>query len=147
MGDHEGVSDAKPPDLPDLAQVVDTYMHRILNSGEDPVAALGELMWALSEPTLFEDLWCASALYRTFGQLSDIVDAYPVDYGTNAEMIAGREIRDAAQDWLGMPHTVEGMEQYLVRWEARLEALPAAYGGRLVPGKPGQAAGPPPSNE
>ncbi|MDZ5447702.1 hypothetical protein U2F26_34200 [Micromonospora sp. 4G57] len=122
-------------------------MHRILNSGEDPMDVLEELTWALSEPPLFEDLWCASALYCNFGLLSDIVDAYPVDYGANAEMIAGREIRDAAREWLSMPHTVEGMEQYLVRWNARLQALPAAYGGRLVLGRPGQAAGPPPSND
>ncbi len=147
MGDHEEVSDAQPSDLPDLALIIDAYMHRILNSGEDPVDVLGELMWALSELPLFEDLRCAGGLYCIFGVLSDIVDAYPVDYGANSEMIAGREIRDAARDWLSMPHTVEGMEHYLVRWDARLEALPAAYGGRPVPGRPGQAAGPPPSND
>jgi hypothetical protein len=76
----------------------------------------------LTEPPIFAHLWCAGTLYRNFGLLSDIVDAYPVDYGANAEMITAREIRDAARDWLGMPRTVEGMEQYLIRWDARFEA-------------------------
>jgi hypothetical protein len=66
--------------------------------------------------------------------LSDIVDGYPVDYGANAETIAAREIRDAARDWLGLPRTVEGMEHYLEQRDARLEALPATYGGRIVRG-------------
>ncbi|MFU8876376.1 hypothetical protein, partial [Micromonospora sp. SL4-19] len=54
--------------------------------------------------------------------MPDIVDGYPVDYGTDAETIAVRETRVAARDWLGIPRTVEGMEHYLQRWDARLEA-------------------------
>jgi hypothetical protein len=94
-------------------------------------------MSALIEPPLFEHLWCAGELYVHFGLLSDIVDAYPVDYGANADMIAQQEIRDAARDWLGMPHTVEGLEDYLARWAARLEALPTVHGGRPVRSRPG----------
>ncbi|SBT40728.1 hypothetical protein GA0070621_1038 [Micromonospora narathiwatensis] len=146
MGDHEKVSDHDPFDLSNLAQIIDTYMHRILDSGEDPVDVLLNLMGALIEPPLSEHLWCVGQLYGNFGWLSDIVDGYPVDYGANAETIAAREIRDAARDWLGIPRTVEGMEHYLKRWEARLEALPATYGGWTVRGTSGHEADLPPTN-
>ncbi|OKI64345.1 hypothetical protein [Micromonospora sp. CB01531] len=76
----------------------------------------------------------------------DIVDAYPVDYGANAETIAICKIRDAARDWLGIPRTVEGVEHYLQQWDAKLEALPAIYGGRTVRGKPEHATDLPPTN-
>jgi hypothetical protein len=99
------MSDADPFNLPNLAQIIDTYMHRILDSGENLVDVLLEPMGALTEPPLFEHLWCVGKLYGNFGLLSDKVDAYPVDYGANAETIAAREIRDAARDWLGMPRT------------------------------------------
>jgi len=114
-------------------------MHRILDSSEDPVLVLMELMGALTEPPLFEHPRCAGELSGDFGVLSDIVDAYPVDYGANAEMVAGREISDAAREWLAMPRTVEGMQQYLDRWDARLAVLPVTYGGRPVPVKRGRA--------
>ncbi|MEV0811079.1 hypothetical protein [Micromonospora sp. NPDC050200] len=140
------MSDADPFNLPNLAQIIDTYMHRILDSGEDPVDVLLDLMGALIVPPLFEHLWCVGELYGNLGLLSDIVEAYPVDYGANAETIAAREIRDAARDWLAMPRTVEGMERYLEQWDARLEALPATHGGRIVRRKAEHAADPPATN-
>ncbi|MEV1329894.1 hypothetical protein AB0J20_10000 [Micromonospora costi] len=81
-------------------------MRWILNSGEDAVDVLLEPMGALTVPPLFEHLWCVGRLYSYFGLFSDIVDAYPVDYGANAGTIAARP--RFARDWLAMPRTGRG---------------------------------------
>jgi hypothetical protein len=48
------VSDAESRDLPALAQIVDPYMHRILDGSDDSVEVVGELMYAFAEPSLIE---------------------------------------------------------------------------------------------
>ncbi|MET8311868.1 hypothetical protein [Micromonospora sp. NPDC005173] len=83
-----------------LAERLSPYMRRILDGGEDPHDAVGELMWTLTERPHFEHLWGVGWLYRIWGDLSDVVDAYPAGYGPDSEAIAIREFRHAAQDWL-----------------------------------------------
>ncbi|WP_127502932.1 hypothetical protein [Actinoplanes solisilvae] len=67
----------------------------------------------------------ATLRYRVFVELTDVVDGFPYDHGpaAAAEMIAQREIRDAAWDWLSGPRTGENMWSYLSRWENRIAAL------------------------
>ncbi|MEU8392268.1 hypothetical protein [Micromonospora sp. NPDC048842] len=69
-------------------------------------------------------------MYNIYGDLSDIVDGYPFDYGDGTEMIAQREIRDAAWDWLTIARNAEGIKTYVDHWVARIAALPTTDGGR-----------------
>lgn len=109
-----------------LAERLDPYMRRILDGSEDPHVVVGELMLTLTEPPYFEHLWGVGWLYQIWGELSDIVDGYPVDYGPDSDAIAARELRHAAQDWLGMPHTAVGLQDYVAGRTARLATLPTA---------------------
>lgn len=119
------MTDVPADDMVDaFAERLHPYMDRILGGGEDPHLVVGELKWALTEPPYFEQLWGVGWLYRIWGDLSDIVDGWPVDYGPGREAIADREVRQAAQDWLSTPHTAAGLEDYIERWKARLAALP-----------------------
>ncbi|MCI4061193.1 hypothetical protein MRQ36_00835 [Micromonospora sp. R77] len=51
-------------------------------------------------------------------------------YGSGTEMIAQREIRDAAWDWLSIPRNADGIRTYVDRWTARMAALSTIEGGR-----------------
>ncbi|MFD0595616.1 hypothetical protein ACFQZ4_27585 [Catellatospora coxensis] len=54
------------------------------------------------------------------GELDDILDRWPVDYGPQTETIALREFRRAAEEWLAMPRTEDGIRNYVHRWRTRL---------------------------
>lgn len=71
-------------------------------------------------------------LYVLLAGLGDIVDGWPVDYGAATEMIAQREIRGAAWDWLEAVRTANAVQSYLECWVARGRALPVSENGRLV---------------
>ncbi|WP_412739414.1 hypothetical protein [Krasilnikovia sp. MM14-A1259] len=88
-----------------------SYMRRVLDPAENPIAVVGELMGALTEPPYRDDLPGAGELYRVWADLSGIVDGRPVDYGDESEVIAVRECRQAAQDWLAMPRTIGGLRR------------------------------------
>jgi hypothetical protein len=129
--DHGKVDHAE--DTPDaLIRIVDAHMWRILAVGEDPVEVIAELQYELIESPSQETAESAGRLYLLFADLGDIVDGWPVDYGTATEMVAQREIRDAARDWLEAVRTADDVPLYLERWVARSMALPASEGGRLV---------------
>ncbi|WP_250030964.1 hypothetical protein [Paractinoplanes maris] len=123
--------EAEQPATPALIQRVDSFMYRVLDRAEDPVGVIEELKAALTELALMADsAGPAEALYPIMADLSDIADHYPVDYGEDAEMIARREIGDAARDWLRLPRTAGGVKSYVDRWAERVAALPATYRGR-----------------
>ncbi|MFE2531532.1 hypothetical protein [Streptomyces sp. NPDC059371] len=111
----------------DFANGLDPYMRRILGAAEDPIGVVGEVMGQLIEPPYIEQLRGVGELYGVWGELSDIVDGYPVDYGPDAETIAVRESRQAAQDWLDMPHTTAGLQEYIEQWLDRLRSMPERY--------------------
>jgi hypothetical protein len=56
-------------------------------------------------------------------------------------MIAQREIRDAAWDWLSIPRNADGMKTYVDHWTARIAALPTTEGGRPFRGNAGRLEG------
>jgi hypothetical protein len=119
-------------DVPDegsvgwLAERLSPYMRRILESGEDPHDVVGELMWTLTSPPLFTDVDGVGALCVMWGELTDIVDAFPVNYGPECEAVAEREFRRAAREWLSMSPTPAGLEAYIQGCTTRLGALQAA---------------------
>jgi hypothetical protein len=139
--DHERVTDAASSSLTAVIDLIDGYMHRVLNGREDPVGVVEELKCALVELPLTDDVGNTGRLYSIYADLSDIVDGYPFDYGDGTEMIAQREIRDAAWDWLSMPRNADGMEAYVDHWAARIAALPATDGGRPFRGNSGRLGG------
>jgi hypothetical protein len=94
---------------------------RTLSRGSDGHASC-------AEPPYFEHLWGMSALYRNWGALSDIVDGHPVNYGSDSEAIADRELKQAAQDWFDMPRTRAGLESYIQGWDERIAALRLVHG-------------------
>lgn len=89
-----------------------------------------ELKGALIELRLKVDLGNIGELYPLYADLSDIVDGYPIDYDDGTEMIAEREIRDAAWDWLSIPRNTDGIRTYVDYWTARIATLPSTEGGR-----------------
>ncbi|RAO46101.1 hypothetical protein GAR06_02965 [Micromonospora saelicesensis] len=108
-------------------------MYRVLKGAEDSVLVIGELMGALTEPNAeVSEVSEGSVgrLYPLFGDLSDIVDGFPFDYGDGTEMIAQREIRDDAWDWLTTARNADGLKAYVDRWIARSAALPTIEDGR-----------------
>lgn len=105
-------------------------MYRVLKGREDPVEAVEELKGALVELLLRDDVGSGGGLYHIYADLSDIVDGYPFHYDAGTEMIAQREIRDAAWDWLSMPRSPDGLKTYIDHWTARIAALPTTDGGR-----------------
>ena len=113
-------------------------MHRVLKGREDPVGVIEELKCALIELLLREDVRNAGGLLSIYADSSDIVDGYPFHYGDGSEMIAQREIRDAAWDWLSIPRNADGVKTYVDHWAARIAALPTTDGGRPFPGKSGR---------
>jgi hypothetical protein len=127
------VTDTVPASLPAVIELVDEYMYRVLKGAEDSVLVIGELMGALTEPNAeVSEVSEGSVgrLYPLFGDLSDIVDGFPFDYGDGTEMIAQREIRDAAWDWLTTARNADGLKAYVDRWIARSAALPTIEDGR-----------------
>ncbi|WBB52390.1 hypothetical protein [Verrucosispora sp. WMMD573] len=132
------MTDAASPTVIDL---IDGYMHRVLKGREDPVGVVEELKAALVELLPRDDVGNASGLYSIYADLSDIVDGYPFDYADGTEMIAQREIRDAAWDWLSIPRNADGMKNYVDRWAARVAALPTTDGGRRFRGTSGRLEG------
>jgi hypothetical protein len=139
--DHERVTDAVSSSLPTVIDLVDGYMHRVLNGREDPVEVVEELKCALTELHPRGDVGDAGLLYSICADLSDIVDGYPFHYDDGTEMIAQREIRDAAWDWLSIPRNVDGMKTYVDCWAARIAALPTTEGGRPFRGNAGRLEG------
>lgn len=118
------VSDVLPADpVQGLARRLDPCMHRILDGGDDLSDAVAQLLGMLTEPPYLDHLVGVGWLYRIWGELSDILDAYPVDHGSDAEAIAAQSFRRAAQDWLDMPRTQAGLEHYIERWQRRLASL------------------------
>ncbi|MFI5924820.1 hypothetical protein ACIA3K_02445 [Micromonospora sp. NPDC051543] len=109
-----------------VIDLIDGYMHRVLKGREDPVGVIGDLMYALIDLPPAH----VGRLYNIYGDLSDIVDGYPFDYGDGTEMIAQREIRDAAWDWLTTARNAEGIKTYVDQWVAKIAALPKTEGGR-----------------
>ena len=133
ISDHGQMSDAG--DIPAaLLLTMDLHMWRILRSAEDPVEVVAELGYELTAPALMNSVECAGRLYVLFADLGDIVDGWPVDYGAATEMIAQREIRDAAWDWLEAVRTAQDVESYLGRWAARGMALRVSEEGHPRPG-------------
>lgn len=128
--DHGRVTDAVTSSLTAVIDLIDGYMHRALKGREDPVRVVEELKCALIELLPGDDVGNAGRLYSIYADLSDIVDGYPFDYGDGTEMIAQRELRDAAWDWLSIPRNADGIETYVGHWAARIAALPTADGGR-----------------
>lgn len=117
MSDHDDVSAAD--DVPGaLISVIDSLMWRILKGHEDPVELVAEVSGEFLQPS-WAEVAHAGGLYRLFAELGDIVDGWPVSYGEATEMVAQREIRDAAWDWLETVRTAGAMESFLERWEAR----------------------------
>jgi hypothetical protein len=106
-----------------LADRLDPYMRRMLDGSEDPRAIAGQLMLMLTEPPYFEHLWGVGRLYQIWGELSDVVDGWPVDHGPDSAAIAVGGFRQAAQHWLAMPHTVAGLRDYITQWEARVASM------------------------
>ncbi|MBQ1023962.1 hypothetical protein [Micromonospora sp. C95] len=135
------MTDAASPSLTTVIDLIDGYMHRVLRGREDPVGVVEELKAALVELLPRDDVGNASGLYSIYADLSDIVDGYPFDYGDGTEMIAQREIRDAAWDWLSIPRNADGMKNYVDRWAARVAALPTTDGGRPFRGTSGRLEG------
>lgn len=130
VSDHDSVTDAVPSSLPAAMDLIDEYMHRVLRGKEDPVGVIEELKGALTEGHLGEDVGNVAGLYSICADLSDIVDRYPFDYNDGTEMIAEREIRDAAWDWLTSPRSTVGIKNYIDHWTARIRTLPTRDGGR-----------------
>lgn len=128
--DHGRVTDAVSSSLAAVIDLIDGYMHRVLKGREDPVRVVEELKCALIELLPGDDVGNVGGLYSIYADLSDIVDGYPFDYGDGTEMIAQRELRDAAWDWLSIPRNADGIETYVGHWAARIAALPTADGGR-----------------
>ncbi|WP_112678432.1 hypothetical protein [Micromonospora saelicesensis] len=127
------MTDTVPASLPAVIELVDEHMYRVLKGAEDSVLVIGELMGALTEPNAeVSEISEGSVgkLYPLFGDLSDIVDGFPFDYGDGTEMIAQREIRDAAWDWLTTARNADGLKAYVDRWIARSAALPTIEDGR-----------------
>ncbi|WP_146758606.1 hypothetical protein [Micromonospora saelicesensis] len=127
------MTDTVPASLPAVIELVDEYMYRVLKGAEDSVLVIGELMGALTEPNAeVSEVSEGSVgrLYPLFGDLSDIVDGFPFDYGDGTEMIAQREIRDDAWDWLTTARNADGLKAYVDRWIARSAALPTIEDGR-----------------
>ncbi|WP_146755458.1 hypothetical protein [Micromonospora saelicesensis] len=127
------MTDTVPASLPAVIELVDEYMYRVLKGAEDSVLVIGELMGALTEPNAeVSEVGEGSvgSLYPLFGDLSDIVDGFPFDYGDGTQMIAQREIRDAAWDWLTTVRNADGLKAYVDRWIARSAALPTIEDGR-----------------
>ncbi|WP_433261547.1 hypothetical protein ACQPWR_20340 [Micromonospora vinacea] len=127
------MTDTVPASLPAVIELVDEHMYRVLKGAEDSVLVIGELMGALTEPNAeVSEISEGSVgkLYPLFGDLSDIVDGFPFDYGDGTEMIAQREIRDAAWDWLTTVRNADGLKTYVDRWIARGAALPTIEDGR-----------------
>ncbi|MEU7923474.1 hypothetical protein [Micromonospora zamorensis] len=105
------MTDAASSSLTAVFDLVDGYMYRVLKGREDPVGVVGELMFGLIELLDGDDdVEVAGRLYNIYGDLSDIVDGYPFHYGDGTEVIAQREIRDAAWDWLSFPRTAGGLK-------------------------------------
>ncbi|WP_346125509.1 hypothetical protein [Micromonospora coerulea] len=135
------MTDAVSPSLTAVINLIDGYMHRVLKGREDPVGVVEELKYALVELLLRDDVGNAGGLYSIYADLSDIVDGYPFHYDDGAEMIAQREIRDAAWDWLCIPLNADGMKTYVDHWAARIAALPTTDGGRPFRGNSGRLQG------
>ncbi|MEV0730985.1 hypothetical protein [Polymorphospora sp. NPDC050346] len=135
------MTNAVSASLTAVIDLIDGYMHRVLNGGEDPVGVVEELKSALVELLLRDDVGNAGGLYGIYADLSDIVDGYPFHYGDGTEMIAQREIRDAAWDWLSIPRNADGVKTYVDHWAARIAALPTTDGGRPYRGNPGRLEG------
>lgn len=113
-----------PEDMVDgLAELLDPYMRGLLDGGEDPHEVVAALMWTMTESPHWEHLWGVGWLYRIWGDLADIIDGYPVHFGPDSEAIAIREFRHAAQNWLAMPRTPAGLENYIERQRTRLASL------------------------
>lgn len=135
------MSDAASSSQPTVTDLIDGYMHRVLKGGVDPVEVVEELKCALTELAPRVDVADASRLYTIFADLSDVVDGYPFHYDDGTEMIAQREIRDAAWDWLSNPRNADGMKTYIDHWTARIAALPTTEGGRPFRGNAGRLEG------
>jgi hypothetical protein len=101
-------------------------MRRILEPVEDPHVVVAELMATLTSPPLFTDIDGVGALCLLWGDLSDIVDGFPVNYGPECEAIAEREFSRAAREWLRMSPTPAGLEAYIEGCTPRLASLQAA---------------------
>ncbi|WP_262285458.1 hypothetical protein [Micromonospora sp. MA102] len=139
--DHERVTDAVSSSLTAVIDLIDGYMHRVLKGREDPVGVVEELKCALIELLPGDDVGNIGRLYSIYADLSDIVDGYPFHYGDGTEMIAQREIRDSAWDWLNIPRNADGMKTYVDHWAARIAALPTTDGGRPFRGNSGRLEG------
>ncbi|MEW2144419.1 hypothetical protein AB0869_16575 [Micromonospora vinacea] len=124
------MTDTVPPSLAAAIELIDEYMYRVLKGAEDSVLVVEELKGALTEPQSEVSMASVGELYPIFGDLSDIVDGFPFDYGDGTEMIAQREIRDAAWDWLTMARNADGLKTYVDQWTARVAALPTIEEGR-----------------
>ncbi|WP_433125028.1 hypothetical protein ACQPWW_21490 [Micromonospora sp. CA-240977] len=124
------MTDTAPSSLPAVIDLIDGHMYRVLKGAEDPVTVIEELKGALIElhPEVF--VRSVDKLYPIYADLSDIVDGFPFDYGDGAELIAQREIRDVAWDWLSMARNADGLAIYIDRWTARIAALPTIEEGR-----------------
>ncbi|MDP9848124.1 hypothetical protein [Streptosporangium lutulentum] len=110
--------------LAELAAELDPFMRGILAS--DDVGQAGDFVYDVMhhcmESPHSEDLWPAGSIYCIWMDIDDIVDGWPVDYGTDSETLALREFKRAAQEWLDMARTQAGLQDYVHRWRMRMAA-------------------------
>ncbi|WP_068923842.1 hypothetical protein [Planobispora rosea] len=145
------MTDLEPVDLELLAgfvEKIDPLMRDVL-VGEDAEQVRGfvrEAAWNCTERPYFERLWGVGELYRAWMEIDDILDGWPVDYGADTDALAMREFRLAAQEWLDMPRTEAGFQDYVHRWETRVaqDTWPAPGGvhRRQRPTSPGDRDAP-----
>ncbi|GAB2467746.1 hypothetical protein GCM10027187_39900 [Streptosporangium sandarakinum] len=108
--------------LAGFAAKIDPFMQGVLVSGdvEQIRGFVLEAAWNCTERPYFEHLWGVGGLYRVWMGIDDIFDGWPVDHGADADALAMREFRLAAQEWLDMPRTETGFRHYVHRWERRV---------------------------
>ncbi|GAA1023697.1 hypothetical protein Aple_090280 [Acrocarpospora pleiomorpha] len=109
--------------LAGLTAELDPLMYGILAS--DDVKQAGDFVddvtrHCMKSPYL-EHLSSASSIYCIWMDIDDILDGWPVEYGPDSKVLALREFKRAAQEWLDMPRTQAGLQDYLrgVHWRQR----------------------------
>ncbi|MBG0831622.1 hypothetical protein HS041_28225 [Planomonospora sp. ID67723] len=101
---------------------LDPLMRGVLAS-EDVAQArnfVHEVKWHCTESPYGGHLWGAGGVYCIWAEIDDILDGWPLDYGSDTDALALREFKRAAQEWLDMPRTEAGLQDYVHQWETRM---------------------------
>ncbi|MCA2189548.1 hypothetical protein [Nonomuraea cavernae] len=114
--------------LAGLATELDPLMRGVLVSEDVRQAGdlLGEAMWHC----MLSPLRYASHLYGIWAEIDDILDRWPLDYGPDTDVIALREFKRVAEEWLNMPQREAGIRDYVHQWKVRMaqDSWPAPGG-------------------